>query len=79
MHTEIITSAIEMAVKRQGLDLENESLITHSDRGSQYASEEYRDKLAEYKITASSNLKKVYANGCNLFFWRWIYDFKCFC
>jgi transposase InsO family protein len=38
-----------MAVKRQGLDCQNENLITHSDRGSQYASEEYRDKLKSIK------------------------------
>jgi transposase InsO family protein len=64
MHTEIITSALEMAIKRQGLDYENENLITHSDRGSQYASEEYRGKLAEYKITASMSRKGNCYDNC---------------
>lgn len=36
------------------------NLITHLDRGSQYASEEYRDKLAEYKITANMYRKGKY-------------------
>jgi transposase InsO family protein len=57
MHTEIITSALEMAIKRQGIGGESAGIIAHSDRGSQYASDEYRAKLAEYKITASMSRK----------------------
>ena len=32
---------------------EQAGLIFHSDRGSQYASEDFRDALADYGITAS--------------------------
>ena len=36
MHAEIVTSAIEMAIKRQGI-VDGRGLVTHSDRGCQYA------------------------------------------
>lgn len=42
-----------------------EGLIHHSDRGSQYASQEYRDRLATYKMTASMSRKgNCYDNAC---------------
>jgi transposase InsO family protein len=56
MHAEMVISAIDMALKRQGLT-NSEDLVTHSDRGSQYASSEYREKLAAHKITASMSRK----------------------
>jgi putative transposase len=40
-------------------------LIHHSDRGSQYASNEYRAKLVEYKMTCSMSGKgNCYDNAC---------------
>jgi len=42
-----------------------EGLIHHSDRGSQYASIEYRKQLKKYKITASMSRKgNCYDNAC---------------
>jgi len=51
MRTELLLTALEMALGRQHL-LARE-LISHSDRGSQYASEDYRARLKELGITAS--------------------------
>ncbi len=56
MHTEIVTSALDMAIHRQGL-MAGSDVTAHSDRGSQYAAEEYRAKLALNKITASMSRK----------------------
>lgn len=56
MHAEIVTSAIDMALKRQGLTAA-EGLVTHSDRGCQYASDEYRNKLAAHGVKASMSRK----------------------
>jgi putative transposase len=56
MHAEMVTSAIDMALKRQGL-VKAEQLVAHSDRGSQYASQEYREKLEAHQITASMSRK----------------------
>lgn len=40
-------------------------LIHHSDRGSQYASHDYREKLASYKMCASMSRKgNCYDNAC---------------
>jgi len=52
MHTELIVSAIEMALGRQKI-IQGEELLSHSDRGSQYASEHYRAILTKEEITAS--------------------------
>ena len=56
MHTEIVTAAIEMALKRQGI-VDGTGLVAHSDRGSQYASDEYTSRLRAYKLTASMSRK----------------------
>jgi putative transposase len=56
MHAEIVTSAIDMALRRQGL-VDAKDLTAHSDRGSQYASEDYRNKLATHGVTASMSRK----------------------
>jgi transposase InsO family protein len=56
MHAEMVTSAIDMALKRQGLK-QADGLVSHSDQGSQYASDEYREKLAAHNITASMSRK----------------------
>jgi putative transposase len=51
MRTELLLAALNMALMRQGL-LYGE-LTSHSDRGSQYASEDYRAKLKFLGIKAS--------------------------
>lgn len=56
MHTEIVTAAIEMAIRRQGIK-DGSDLVAHSDRGSQYASAEYRSVLAQYKMKPSMSRK----------------------
>ena len=56
MHAEIVTNAMEMALRRQGLD-QAADLTAHSDRGSQYAGQEYREVLLAHKITASMSRK----------------------
>ena len=56
MPSDLVISALDMGLKRQGLGLAND-LTTHTDRGSQYASDDYRDKLAVHKITASMSRK----------------------
>ena len=56
MHAEIVTSAMDMALRRQGLK-EAAYLTAHTDRGSQYTAEEYREVLSAHKITASMSRK----------------------
>jgi transposase InsO family protein len=56
MRVELILNALEMALGRQQL-VSGESLVGHSDRGSQYAAEEYRHRLASKGITASMSRK----------------------
>lgn len=52
MHAEMVRSAIEMALLRQGI-IDGSNLVAHTDRGSQYASSEYSEKLSAHNITAS--------------------------
>lgn len=56
MQTELITSAMDLAVKRQGI-ASGSKLVFHSDRGSQYASKEYREKLESFEVTQSMSRK----------------------
>lgn len=51
MKMDLITEALEMALRRQPWT--PGALLTHSDRGSQYASEGYRESLKTRKITVS--------------------------
>jgi putative transposase len=51
MRTELILNALEMALGRQ--EINRDEIIAHSDRGSQYASEEYAKKLKLAGIIAS--------------------------
>ncbi len=54
MTAELVKEALAMAVgRRQPLN----GLLHHSDRGSQYASEAYRQELDKYGITASMSRK----------------------
>jgi putative transposase len=55
MRTDLLESALDMALGRQGL-IEGE-LLSHSDRGTQYASDQYRSKLAALNIRASMSRK----------------------
>jgi len=55
MRTELILSALDMALGRQKI-IPGE-LLSHSDRGSQYASENYRSKLNECGIQVSMSRK----------------------
>lgn len=55
MRTDLLLQALEMALGRQGLTAGE--LLSHSDRGSQYASDIYREKLKERGITASMSRK----------------------
>ena len=51
MQTELILKALEMALGRQ--QVEDGELIAHSDRGSQYAAEEFKKRLRLAGIIAS--------------------------
>ena len=55
MKTTLLFQALEMALGRQNLT--SGGLVGHSDRGTQYASEDYRDCMKKNKITASMSRK----------------------
>jgi putative transposase len=62
MRTSLIIDALDMAYKSRQ---PGEGLIFHSDRGSQYASKDFRDKLAEYKMVSSMSRKgNCWDNAC---------------
>ena len=50
MTSRLVVDALEMAVRRR---LPGEGLVAHSDRGSQYASEHYRQLLRKHGIACS--------------------------
>jgi len=54
MRTELALDALEMALGRRRPP---PGLIHHSDRGSQYAAREYRDRLAQHERVASMSAK----------------------
>jgi putative transposase len=55
MRTELLLDALLMALGRQNLN--TAELLSHSDQGSQYASDTYRARLAALGITASMSRK----------------------
>lgn len=55
MRTDLVIDALDMALGRQGLI--TNSLVAHSDRGSQYASDQYRLKLNSLGIQISMSRK----------------------
>lgn len=55
MRAELVLDALAMALGRQ--DVNDGELIAHSDRGSQYAADEFRKKLAVAGIIASMSRK----------------------
>ncbi len=65
MTREIVIDALRMAwFKRH--PSKHSGLIFHSDRGSQYASQDYRDVLVEYGITASMSRRgNCWDNACS--------------
>ena len=56
MQTSLVTDALQMALGRRCPD-QAESLMHHSDRGSQYASGAFQDLLREHNITCSMSRK----------------------
>jgi transposase InsO family protein len=52
----LVIASLDMALNRQGVGI-NDGLTTHTDRGSQYAADDYRAKLEAHKITASMSRK----------------------
>ena len=56
MYTSLVTDALRMALGRRCPD-QAASLLHHSDRGSQYASQAYQDLLRDRNITCSMSRK----------------------
>jgi putative transposase len=54
-------SALQMALVLRGIQNYHQGLIHHSDKGTQYASDAYTEKLEEYQIRISM-CKEVYEN-----------------
>lgn len=70
MPCELVINALDMGLKRQGL-ARAEDLITHTDRGSQYAAYDYCKKLAAHGITPSMSRKgNCYDNAFTESFFR---------
>jgi putative transposase len=62
MTTELVLGALEDAHETKK---PKKGLMHHSDRGSQYASADYRSKLVSYKMTPSMSRKgNCYDNAC---------------
>lgn len=62
MTKELVLDAFDMACRRQKPE---PGLIHHSDRGSQYASTEYRERIASNKMVGSMSRKgNCYDNAC---------------
>jgi transposase InsO family protein len=67
MRVELVTDALQMALARQK---PGESLLHHSDRGTQYACQTYRKLLADHQITCSMSRKgNCYDNAVMESFW----------
>jgi len=62
MTVDLVSKALDAAYAAQK---PGPGLIHHSDRGSQYASKDYQDKLKAYKMTCSMSRKgNCYDNAC---------------
>nr|WP_244917142.1 IS3 family transposase [Paenibacillus castaneae] len=62
MTRELVLDALDHAYKRRKPE---PGLIHHSDRGSQYASEDYQERLLQYKMIGSMSRKgNCYDNAC---------------
>ncbi len=68
MHRDLVLKALDMAVADRKPD---EGLIHHSDRGSQYASDDYRRAQAAYGMIASMSRRACcYDNAAAESFWH---------
>ena len=61
MRSENNLSALQMALELRGIKDYNQSLIHHSDKGTQYASDAYTETLGSYEIRISM-CNEVYEN-----------------
>jgi transposase InsO family protein len=52
-----VVDALEMDIQREFPAREGAGLMAHSDRGVQYASEQYQQRLAQHGITCSMSRK----------------------
>jgi putative transposase len=67
MRTELVSQALYMAVKQER---PRHGLIHHSDRGSQYASHDYRQQLSQFGMVASMSRRgNCYDNAPMESFW----------
>jgi len=72
METELVSDALKMALARR---CPGEGLLHHSDRGSQYASDDYMHLLQNNGITASMSRRgDCWDNAVMESFWS---TFKC--
>ena len=62
MRAELVLEALTMALGRQ--DVNRDELIAHTDRGSQYASEKFREKLNLVGIVASMSRRGNCWDAC---------------
>jgi putative transposase len=56
LQAELVEAALEMAIGRQGITKAH-PLVSHTDRGSQYAAGTYTARLKDFNITASMSRK----------------------
>ncbi|PTP53198.1 IS3 family transposase, partial [Vibrio splendidus] len=62
MTASLVCDALSMALFRRGFP---EQVITHSDRGSQYCSKDYRDLISTYNLKQSMSRKgNCWDNAC---------------
>jgi transposase InsO family protein len=79
MKTSLVSLALERAIAMRG---PVPGLIHHSDRGSQYASKDYRKLLKKYRLICSMSRKgNCYDNAAMESFWHslkveWLFDFE---
>lgn len=57
MRAELVLDALTMALGRQ--DVNRDELIAHTDQGSQYASDKYREKLKLVGMIAGRRQKRL--------------------
>lgn len=70
MPTSLVTSALDMALFQRQISPENNALMFHSDRGSQYTSHRFQETLSEYGIKASmSRVGNCWDNAPMESFW----------
>ena len=62
MKTELVIEALEMAIRRRN---PGKGLLIHSDRGSQFGSKKFREKLGSHKFVQSMSRKgNCWDNAC---------------